>query len=90
MCRIDDFVFGTEHDGVHNMIAKMHSLAGVAVGRVVVQWCPGNEEVNVVQCTCRTAQDIEWRSLLSLVVIVPSKNSFGPGNVMYDKSNLCF
>ena len=89
MQRICHFVLsGTEHYGAHDMIAKLHNLAKVALGRVVVQWCPGNDNNGVVQCICRSTN--EWKPLLRLVVIVPRTNSFARGNVMYDRSNLCF
>jgi hypothetical protein len=93
MERISRFVLsGTEHGGAHDMIAKLHKMANVPVGRVVIQWCPGKDQTSVVQCVCRTrsTKTNEWNPLLRLVVIVPRTNSFGPGNVMYDRSNLCF
>ena len=93
MQRICKFVLSSkEYEGAHDMIAKLHNLAKVAVGRVVVQWCPGNDKESVVQCTCRThrIRTNEWKSMLRLVVIVPTTNSFAPGNVMYDRCNLCF
>ena len=78
------------YEGAHDMIAKLHNLADVQIGRVVVQWCPGNDTATVVQCACRNVRPNRWNPLLRLVVIVPKQNSFAPGNVLYDRSNLCF
>ena len=88
---IASFVFACEHDGAHDMIAKIHELGEVAIGRVVVQWCPGNEKASVVMCNCRSmAKTLKWKPLLRLVVIVPKTNYLGQGDVLYDRSNLCF